>query len=267
MQSGVLVTPGKPVKLAAHPPEATLGYKDKEGAAAAMGAAGERLAEHATRLAATARQSVLVVLQGMDASGKDGTVKRCIGVLNPMMVRIASFKAPTSQELAHDFLWRITRELPGRGQIGVFNRSQYEDVLVVRVESLVPEKVWRPRYEAINAWERNLAAEGTVIVKMFLHISKEEQAERFRERLSDPRKKWKFSPEDLAKREKWDDYMEAYREMLARTSTKWAPWHVIPGDRKWVRDAVVAEILADTLEGLGLDYPTLAPEIARLSVA
>jgi polyphosphate kinase 2 (PPK2 family) len=147
--------------------------------------------------------------------------------------------------------------------VGVFNRSHYEDVLVVRVESLVPESTWRPRYDAINAWESNLVNEGTTIVKLFLHISKEEQAERFLKRLEDPRKNWKFSPDDIAKRERWDDYMEAYREMLERTSTRWAPWHVVPADRKWVRDAVVSEILADTLVGMGLEYPPLDPEVER----
>lgn len=264
MRKGVLVKPRKAVELDAYPPDARLGLADAAEGERIAAQAGERLAEHTTRLAADGRRSLLVVLQGMDASGKDGTVKRCIGVVNPMMVRIAAFKAPTSQELAHDFLWRVARELPSRGQIGVFNRSHYEDVLVVRVENLVSEDVWRPRYEAITAWERHLTREGTTIVKFFLHISKEEQAERFRKRLDDPRKNWKFSPDDLEKRERWDDYMEAYREMLERTSTKWAPWYVIPADRKWVRDAVVMEILAETLEGLKLEYPPLDPQLQRI---
>jgi PPK2 family polyphosphate:nucleotide phosphotransferase len=263
VRKGVLVTPGKAVDLARFAPGAKLGIANQEEAERIAAVAGERMAEHGTRLAADGRRSLLVVLQGMDASGKDGTVRRCIGVLNPMMVRIAAFKAPTSQELAHDFLWRIAREIPARGQVGVFNRSHYEDVLVVRVESLVPESTWRPRYDAICAWERNLANEGTTIVKLFLHISKEEQAERFLKRLEDPRKNWKFSPDDIAKRERWDDYMEAYREMLERTSTRWAPWHVVPADRKWVRDAVVSEVLAEALVGMGLEYPPLDPEVER----
>ncbi|MEW6581504.1 MAG: PPK2 family polyphosphate kinase [Actinomycetota bacterium] len=261
MRKGVRVTPGRPVDLGGRRPGATHGLADRDEAAAAVEAAAARMAEHATRLAADARRSLLVVLQGMDASGKDGTVRRCIGALNPMMVRITSFKAPTTQELAHDFLWRVTRELPGRGQVGVFNRSHYEDVLVVRVEGLAPEEVWRPRYEAINAWERNLVSEGTAIVKIFLHISREEQAERFLQRLRDPRKNWKFNVDDLAKRERWDDYMEAYEDALQRTSTSWAPWHVVPADHKWARDAIVTEILADTLEGMDLRYPPLAPEV------
>lgn len=261
IRKGLLVTPGKQVRLSRFPPDATLGIADREEAARIVEEASARAAEHGTRLAADAHRSVLVVLQGMDASGKDGTVRRCLGALNPMMVRVASFKVPTAQELGHDFLWRITRELPARGQLGVFNRSHYEDVLVVRVEEIVPESLWRPRYDAINAWERNLVSEGTVIVKLFLHVSPEEQAERFLERLTDPTKNWKFNVDDLAKRDKWDLYMDAYAEMLERTSTEWAPWHVIPGDRKWARDAIVTELLADTLEGMRLEYPPLDPDV------
>ena len=177
------------------------------------------MAELATMLMAEHKRAVLVVLQGMDASGKDGTVKHCLGGLNPMSVRVAGFKAPNSTELAHDFLWRIHQVLPQRGEIGIFNRSHYEDVLVVRVEELVPKQVWKKRYAAINAFEQHLANEGTTVVKLFLHISQEEQAKRFRERIADPTKNWKFSPDDLAKRERWDDYMTAYRAMLERTST------------------------------------------------
>ena len=216
-------------------------------------------------LMAEHRRAVLVVLQGMDASGKDGTVKHCLGGLNPMSVRVAGFKAPTSTELAHDFLWRIHQVLPQRGEIGIFNRSHYEDVLVVRVEELVPKAVWKKRYAAINAFEQHLADEGTMVVKLFLHISQEEQAKRFRERISDPTKNWKFSPDDLVKRAKWDDYMTAYRAMLERTSTDAAPWHVVPADHKWVRDAVVTEVLTQTLEGLDLKWPELAPEMRTSS--
>jgi PPK2 family polyphosphate:nucleotide phosphotransferase len=261
-----VIKPGKAVHLADHPPDARLGMNEAEEAERLTAAAGERLAEHTTRLAADGHRAVLVVLQGMDASGKDGAVKKCIGVVNPMMIRIASFKAPTSQDLAHDFLWRITRELPGRGQLGVFNRSHYEDVLVVRVENIVSESMWRPRYDAINAWEQNLANEGTTIVKFFLHISKAEQAERFQKRLEDPRKNWKFNADDLDKREKWEDYMAAYEEMLERTSTKQAPWHIIPADRKWVRDAAITEVLASTLEAMKLEYPPLDPAVRNLRI-
>jgi PPK2 family polyphosphate:nucleotide phosphotransferase len=202
----------------------------------------------------------------MDASGKDGTVKAVIGPLNPIGVRVAAFKAPTSQELAHDFLWRIAAELPERGQVGVFNRSHYEDVLIVRVEELVPEEVWRPRYDAIAAWERNLVNEGTTIVKCFLNLSKDEQRKRFQERLEDPAKHWKANAEDLAKRDRWDDYQVAYREMLERTSTEWAPWHVIPADRKWVRNVVIAELIGEALEDMDLAWPALDSELEGVTV-
>jgi PPK2 family polyphosphate:nucleotide phosphotransferase len=260
------IAPGSKVDLGAHPPAATLALRDEISARARTAKRAERMAELATMLMAEHRRAVLVVLQGMDASGKDGTVKHCLGGLNPMAVRVAGFKAPTSAELAHDFLWRVHQVLPQRGEIGIFNRSHYEDVLVVRVEGLVPKQVWKKRYAAINAFEQHLANEGTILVKLFLNISQEAQAKRFRERISNPRKNWKFSPDDLAKRAKWDDYMTAYRAMLERTSTGAAPWHIVPADHKWVRDAVVTEVLTQTLEGLDLKWPELAPEMRTLVV-
>jgi PPK2 family polyphosphate:nucleotide phosphotransferase len=260
------VKPGSKVDLGDHPPRAKLGLRDEKSARAQTAKRSERMAELATMLMAEHRRAVLVVLQGMDASGKDGTVKRCIGGLNPMSVRVAGFKAPTSTELAHDFLWRVHQVVPQRGEIGIFNRSHYEDVLVVRVEELVPKQVWKGRYGSINAFEQHLANEGTTVVKLFLHISREEQAERFRERIANPRKNWKFSADDLAKREKWDEYMTAYRAMIERTSTGVAPWHIVPADHKWVRDAVVTDVLTRTLEGLHLKWPELAPAIRGLAV-
>ena len=260
------IKPGSKVDLDDHPPNAKLGLGDEKRARAQTAKRAERMAELATMLMAEHRRCVLVVLQGMDASGKDGTVKHCLGGLNPMSVRVAGFKAPNSTELAHDFLWRIHQVLPQRGEIGIFNRSHYEDVLVVRVEELVPKQVWKKRYAAINAFEQHLANEGTIVVKLFLHISRKEQAKRFRERISDPQKNWKFSPDDLVKREKWDEYMTAYRAMLERTSTDAAPWHVVPADHKWVRDAVVTDVLTQTLEGLDLKWPELAPEMRALVV-
>ena len=260
------IAPGSKVDLAEHPPGAKLGLGDEDSARERTAKRAKRMTELATMLMAEHRRAVLVVLQGMDASGKDGTVKHCLGGLNPMSVRVAGFKAPTSTELAHDFLWRIHQVLPQRGEIGIFNRSHYEDVLVVRVEELVPKAVWKKRYAAINAFEQYLADEGTQVVKLFLHISPKEQAERFHERISDPTKNWKFSPDDLVKRAKWDEYMTAYRAMLERTSTKAAPWHVVPSDHKWVRDAVVTEVLTQTLEGFDLKWPELAPEMRTLVV-
>ena len=260
------IPPGSKVDLDAHPPDARLGLRGEKTARERTAKRAKRMADLATMLMAEHKRAVLVVLQGMDASGKDGTVKHCLGGLNPMSVRVAGFKAPNSTELAHDFLWRIHQVLPQRGEIGIFNRSHYEDVLVVRVEELVPKQVWKKRYAAINAFEQHLANEGTTVVKLFLNISEDEQAKRFRERLSDRTKNWKFSPDDLAKRTRWDDYMTAYRAMLERTSTDQAPWHIVPADHKWVRDAVVTEVLTQTLEGLDLKWPELAPELKALVV-
>jgi PPK2 family polyphosphate:nucleotide phosphotransferase len=260
------VVPGSKVDLGDHPPDAKLGLRNEEGARARTAKRLERMAELATMLMAERRRSVLVVLQGMDASGKDGTVAHCLGVLNPMSVRITGFKAPNSTELAHDFLWRTHQVLPQRGEIGIFNRSHYEDVLVVRVDGLVPKAVWKKRYAAINAFEQHLAHEGTTVVKLFLQISEKEQSRRFRERIADPTKNWKFSPDDLAKQAKWDDYMSAYRAMLERTSTTTAPWHIVPADHKWVRDAVVTEVLTQTLEGLDLKWPELSAELRSLVI-
>jgi PPK2 family polyphosphate:nucleotide phosphotransferase len=260
------VSPGSKVALDDFKPAAKLGLRDEQTARAHTAKLAEQMAVLATKLCADHRQAVLVVLQGMDASGKDGAVKHCLGTLNPMSVRVAGFKAPTSAELAHDFLWRISQVLPQRGEIGIFNRSHYEDVLVVRVEELVPKAVWKRRYAAINAFEEHLANEGTTVVKLHLRISKDEQAARFRERIADPTKNWKFSADDLAKRAKWDDYMHAYEAVLAKTSTKAAPWYVVPSDHKWVRDAVITEILTQTLAGLGLTWPELAPDVRSLTV-
>ncbi len=210
---------------------------------------------------------MLVVLQGMDASGKDGTVKHCIGGLNPMSVRVAGFKAPSSTELAHDFLWRIHQVLPERGEIGIFNRSHYEDVLVVRVEELVPKQVWKKRYAAINAFEAAPRERGHDRRQALPATSPRRSRPSASASASPIRtKNWKFSADDLKKRARWDDYMTAYRAMLERTSTAAAPWHIVPADHKWVRDAVVTDVLTQTLEGLDLKWPELAPELRDLVV-
>jgi PPK2 family polyphosphate:nucleotide phosphotransferase len=195
----------------------------------------------------------------MDGSGKDGTIRNVMGAFNPQGCSVSSFKVPTPIELAHDYLWRVHQRVPGRGEIGVFNRSHYEDVLVVRVENLVPKAVWSRRYDQINAFEATLAASGTTIVKFFLHIDREEQRERFEARLADPAKSWKFRLGDLEVRKRWDDYMAAYEAALSRCSTEAAPWYVIPADKKWFRNLAVAEILADTMEALDPRYPE--PEV------
>jgi PPK2 family polyphosphate:nucleotide phosphotransferase len=261
-----VVTPGRRVDLADFPTDDRLGLEDRPQAEAATARAAERLVELGTKLAADRRHALLVVLQGLDASGKDGAVKRCLGPLNPMMVRAHAFKVPTAEERAHDFLWRVHQRLPERGAVAAFNRSHYEDVLVPRVEEGQPESVWAPRYDAINAFERHLTQEGTVVLKFFLHISREEQLRRFRARIADPQKRWKFDPADLVKRSHWDDYMAAYRDVLGRTSTEWAPWRVVPADHKWVRNLVVTEVMVETLGALDLRWPDLDPQVARLTI-
>jgi PPK2 family polyphosphate:nucleotide phosphotransferase len=224
----------------------------------------DRLDELQGRLHAEARRAVLVVLQGRDAAGKDGTIRRVFGPLDPQGVTVTTFKAPSARELSHDYLWRIHRAVPARGEIGIFNRSHYEDVLVVRVDRLVPESVWRPRYEQINRFERILVENDVTILKFFLHISAAEQRARMLARLDDPSKYWKFDEADIRKREQWDAYTAAYEEMLSRTSTAEAPWYVVPADRKPVRNVVVAEILVSALERLDPRYPGPPKEVERL---
>jgi PPK2 family polyphosphate:nucleotide phosphotransferase len=215
-------------------------------------------------LYAEGKRALLVVLQGRDASGKDGTLRRVFGPLDPLGVTAISFKAPTELELRHDFLWRVHQAAPARGTLGVFNRSHYEDVLVVRVRQLVPEAVWRSRYEQITRFERILVENGTVILKFMLHISRAEQRERLLARLEDPEKYWKFNANDLVERRSWDAYTEAYSEALARTSTEFAPWYVVPADQKRVRDVLVAETVADTLGRMDPRYPGPPPEVEEL---
>jgi len=218
-----------------------------------------RLDELQERLYAENRQSLLVVLQGLDTAGKGGTIKRIGGAFYPAGFRAVGFKAPTGEELSRDFLWRIHREVPRRGEVVFFDRSHYEDVLVVRVDRLVPEKVWRARYEQINSFERHLWENGTAIVKFFLHISRREQAERLKARLSNPKKRWKFSFDDLRKRQQWTAYQAAYAEAIRRCGKPWAPWRVVPSDHKWYRNLVVARELVRVLESLNPRYPKAAP--------
>jgi PPK2 family polyphosphate:nucleotide phosphotransferase len=207
------------------------------------------------RLYAAGKQALLVVFQAMDAGGKDGTVGRIFGPVDPLGIRATNFKRPTAEELAHDFLWRIHKNVPARGEIGIFNRSHYEDVLVARVRQLAPRDVVERRYQQINEFERMLAENATRIVKFFLHISKDEQRERLQERVDMPRKRWKFNPDDLKEREFWDSYMEAYELAVDRCATPWAPWYVIPANRNWYRNALVACIVRATLEDMKPAYP------------
>lgn len=228
---------------------------DKQAGEAALPALSKRLEALQELLYAEGKHKVLIVLQGMDTAGKDGTIRHVFEGVNPQGVRVASFKAPTPLELAHDYLWRIHQQTPARGQIVIFNRSHYEDVLVVRVHNLVPPEVWKRRYDQINAFERQLAEEGTTILKFFLHIGKDEQKQRLQERLDEPEKRWKFSTGDLAERKFWDDYQTAYTAVLEKTSTTHAPWYIVPANRKWYRNLVISHAIIKTLEGLNMRYP------------
>ena len=240
----------------------------------ALAASREQLKKAQDLLYAGDRHSVLIVLQAMDAAGKDGTIRHVMSGVNPQGCQVFSFKQPSTEELDHDFLWRCTKSLPERGRIGIFNRSYYEEVVVVKVHEewldrqRLPTrrydgKFWRQRYEDINAFERHLVRNGTVILKFFLNVSKEEQKKRFLERLDNPKKHWKFSAADLAERQLWNQYMNAYGEAFSATSTRWAPWYIIPGDYKWSARAMIADIVARTIRSLDLRYPELSRETRR----
>lgn len=223
-----------------------------------------RIGELQSALGAEGKHALLVVFQGRDASGKDGTVQSVFRESNPALCTVTSFKRPTELELRHDYLWRVHQTIPPRGMVGIFNRSHYEDVLVVRVHQLVPEARWRKRYDHINAFEQLLTDEGVTILKFFLHISREEQRKRLEERLANPAKNWKFQKGDLAERALWDQYTDAYAEMLERTSTAAAPWYVVPGDKNKARDYLVAQVIARALEDLDPQYPPADPEVLKL---
>jgi PPK2 family polyphosphate:nucleotide phosphotransferase len=244
--------------------DATPGVKGKKRAARDLRKLAPKLADLQERLYADGKSGgtrrVVVVLQGMDTSGKDGAVKHVVGLVNPAGVKITSFGQPTKEELRHDFLWRITRALPLPGYIGVFNRSHYEDVLIVRVHDLVPAEQWEARYDLINAWEAEQVAKGVTFVKVFLHISYEEQRRRLLARLSDVRKHWKINPGDIDERKLWESYREAYAAVLQRCSTDAAPWYVVPADRKWYRNWALSHLLLETLEEIDPQWP-VRPEL------
>ncbi|MBN2582515.1 MAG: polyphosphate kinase 2 family protein [Planctomycetes bacterium] len=249
------VRPGGKVDLGRLDSAATPGTGDKKEARRRTLANVKRLGELQYLLYAEGKRSLLVVLQGMDAGGKDGVIRHVMTGVNPQGCRVTSFKTPTPEELAHDFLWRIHKAAPRKGEIGVFNRSHYEDVLVVRVHNLVPKAVWSRRYRRINEFERLLADGGVHVVKFFLHVSKDEQFKRLRERLKNPARHWKVNPNDFEERRLWDDYMRAYEAALSRCSTEAAPWFVIPADHKWFRDLAVSEILVSAMERLDMKFP------------
>jgi PPK2 family polyphosphate:nucleotide phosphotransferase len=272
-----LVPPGKNIKLKDSEPGFTGKFKSKEEAQEKLQKDIGRLAELQDVLYAQDTYALLLIFQAMDAAGKDGIIKHVMSGVNPQGCQVFAFKAPSSEELDHDYLWRSMKALPERGRIGIFNRSYYEEVLVVRVHpeilngQKIPAKekkdndVWKHRYDDINAFERYLTRNGIVILKFFLNVSKKEQKERFLERIEQPNKNWKFSFGDVKEREHWDDYMNAYEDMFNATSTEWAPWHIIPADKKWFTRAAVADIIVDKLKSLDLKYPEVT-EAHRLEL-
>ena len=253
-------------------PGDTARLDDKPAAQQALADSVARLAEMQDKLYAQDHWSVLLIFQAMDAAGKDSTIKHVMSGINPQGCQVTAFKQPSAEELDHDFMWRTTRHLPERGRIGIFNRSYYEEVLVVRVHSgvlgsqrlppkLVTKKIWKERFEDINAFERYLARNGTLVLKFFLNVSRDEQKKRFLARLDDPEKHWKFHPGDVTERQRWDDYMTAYEEMIRATASPHAPWHVIPADNRWFTRMAVTSVIVDAFDGLGLAYPAVDPDL------
>jgi len=259
--------PGKPVKLADFDPadssEFDGGKKKGQKRLLEMNDELEALQE---LLYAEGKHKLLVVLQGIDTAGKDGVIRHVFEGVNPQGVKVANFKVPTAEELSHDYLWRVHQHTPRKGEIVIFNRSHYEDVLVVRVHELVPPEVWGKRYDHINAFEKMLVDEGVTILKFFLYIDPDEQKDRLQARLDDPSKHWKFSVGDLAERKRWDEYIAAYDDMLSRTSTDHAPWYVIPSNRKWYRNLVVSTVIIKTLEAMKMDYPPAEDDLSNVVI-
>ncbi len=277
--SPYIVTPGEKVSLKKRDSGDTGSYADRKAAESDLKKSVERLARYQDVLYAQDTHALLIIFQAMDAAGKDGTIKHVMSGINPQGCQVYSFKAPSAEELDHDYLWRCMKALPERGRIGIFNRSYYEEVLITRVHPEVlarqklpkegkPEKVICRRFEEINHFERYLERNGIHVLKFFLHVSKEEQRKRFLERLEDPAKHWKFSSSDLAEREHWNEYMKAYEDLLTHTSTEWAPWHIIPADHKWFTRVLAASIIVERLKALKLSYPSVSEEqLGRIEAA
>lgn len=267
MAPDLTVPPGQAPELPSRPTRDPDGLEDdKDEGAVRLAELREDIERLQQRLYAEGGRAVLLVLQGTDTSGKDGTIRHVLGGVTPSGTRVASFKVPSTSELAHDYLWRVHAVCPERGQIGVFNRSHYEDVMVVRVHGVVDEATWRRRYHHINEFERMLVDEGTTVVKCFLHLSRDEQRRRLQARLDDPEKRWKFRAADLEDRVRWDDFQVAYEEALQETSTPWAPWHVIPADRKWQRNLAVAQVLAGVLKAMDPRIPAARAETEGVTI-
>ncbi|MGA3296673.1 MAG: polyphosphate kinase 2 family protein [Candidatus Bathyarchaeia archaeon] len=259
----LLVTHGKKIKLSKLDPDDTQGLKNDERSQRMLQKLVARLDNLQYLLYASKKYSLLIVLQGIDAAGKDGTIRHVMSGVNPQSCRVTSFKTPSAEEAAHDFLWRIHNAIPDRGEIGIFNRSHYEDVLVVRVHKLVPESIWSRRYKQINQFERILSENNVKILKFYLHISKEEQKIRFQQRLDDRTKWWKLSPADFQERKYWNDYMDAYEDVLRYCSTPWAPWYIIPANKHWFRNLAVSHIIVKTLEDLNMKFPKPSFNVSR----
>jgi len=249
----------KQIRLSDYDPDSRGGFKNKSEAREILRKNLKRMAELQELMFAEGKHALLIVLQAMDAGGKDSTIRHVMDGFNPQGCHVVGFGVPTEEELDHDFLWRIHKHTPQRGFVSIFNRSHYEDVLVVRVNELVPKEVWKARYAHINHFERLLADSGVTILKFFLHISKEEQKERFQDRLDRKEKNWKFNPSDLKTRAKWDDYMKAFEDVFAKCSHPWAPWYIVPANRKWYRNLVVSTVLVEAMEKMDMRYPP-APE-------
>lgn len=262
----ITVEPGKKIDLADFDPSLRLGPDDRDAVEAEISENVAQLEDLASRLYAEGSRALLIVLQGMDTSGKDGTIRNVMRGFNPLLCRVVPFKAPNEEELAHDFLWRVHQQTPRRGQIGIFNRSHYEDVIVVRVRGWIDKQVCKRRYRVINGFEKLLASEGTTVVKFFLHISKEEQRKRLQSRLDDPHKRWKFRREDLEDRKLWNRFQRVYSRALTACNTDHAPWHIIPSDSKPHRNLVVSRILRRTLEEMNPKYPPAPEGIEHLVV-
>lgn len=256
-----IVKPGSKVRLQHRDPDDTFGHKRNDDA---LLKTLRRLREQQHLLYADKRYALLIILQALDAGGKDGTIRNVMSGVNPQGCEVVSFKAPTGEELAHDFLWRIHKATPNRGNIGIFNRSHYEDVLIVRVHGLVPKGVWHRRYRQINEFEQMLTENGITILKFFLHISREEQKKRFEARIQDSSRNWKLSLPDFEERQHWDDYTEAYEDALHRCSTDWAPWYVIPANKKWFRNYLVAELIVHALDRMRLKYPPPSVDVSKV---
>jgi PPK2 family polyphosphate:nucleotide phosphotransferase len=261
------VEPGSLVDLSQWDPDDESGFEvKKDEADEVLEKLNRQLESLQELLYAEHKHKVLIVLQAMDTGGKDGTIRHVFEGVNPQGVRVAAFKVPTPEEMDHDYLWRIHKQAPGKGEIAIFNRSHYEDVLVVRVHELVPEEVWERRYAQINHFEQMLAEEGTTILKFYLHIDKNEQKQRLQDRLDEADKHWKFNPGDLKERKLWDVYMQAYQDVLSKTSTPWAPWYVVPANHKWYRNLVVATTLVEALKGLDMRYPQPVEDLDKIKI-